>query len=204
MRNYGSMMRRIFSVAVAVAALSLPASVGANPAAEARLKDKQGQLTAEVAKPAPDRARVDSLFDELIDYEAFAKDSLGKSWADLNDDQRREFTDLLKRLVRAAYRKNLEKTKGYDVEFKGFKKKKRGVVVMTVAKHRKNTREEPVTIDYVMRLQGDEWRVVDIVTERSSLTRNYRRQFQRVIRKESFAALVDKMKKKLAKEERTG
>lgn len=204
MRKYGTMLRRFFSVAAALAALSLPAAASANPAAEARLKDKQSQLIEEVGKASPDRARVDALFDELIDYDAFARDSLGKSWDDLGEAQRQEFTDLLKRLVRAAYRKNLEKTKGYDVEFKGFKKKKKGVVVMTIAKHRKNSREEPVTIDYVMREIGGEWRVVDIVTERSSLTRNYRRQFQRVIRKESFTALLDKMKKKLAKEERTG
>jgi phospholipid transport system substrate-binding protein len=46
---------------------------------------------------------------------------------------------------------------------------------------------------------GPAWRVVDVVTEGSSLVGNYKNQFHRVIQKDGYEALVRRMKDKLAK-----
>ena len=41
------------------------------------------------------------------------------------------------------------------------------------------------------------WVVYDVVTDEVSIANNYRSQFNRIIRKESYDALVKKMKRKL-------
>src|SRR5690606_26943704 len=98
------------------------------------------------------------------------------------------------------YRKNLKKTLDYDVNFKGAGKAKKGTLVKTVAKNKKNDREEPVSIDYVLHQVDGKWRIYDIVTEGSSLVNNYRSQFRRVIKQKGFDELLARMKKKLDKE----
>jgi phospholipid transport system substrate-binding protein len=44
---------------------------------------------------------------------------------------------------------------------------------------------------------GSSWRVQDIVTEGSSLVKNYRQQFTRIIKKDGFPELLKRMKTKL-------
>ena len=100
-------------------------------------------------------------------------------------------------MVQRAYRKNLNKTIHYEIAVTGESKGNAGMVVRTVAKSKKNAREEPIAIDYVVRRVDGAWRVQDIVTEGSSLVNNYRRQFSRIIKKKGFDDLMRRMKKKL-------
>ena len=183
---------------MALGLLVLPATAFAGPAEDV-LKAKQSALITELKKGKTASAKVDEIFDSFIDYEALAQDSLGQYWDERSDAEKKEFTELLKKLVRDAYRKNLKKTLKYDVEYKGEDQAKKGVLVKTVAKSKTNAREEPLSIDYAMHEGGGKWTVYDIVTEGSSLVGNYRSQFARTIKKQGFAELMKKMKKKAEK-----
>ena len=99
--------------------------------------------------------------------------------------------------MRNSYRKNLKKTLGYEVEYKGAVKGEAGDVVRTVARSKTNTREEPLSIDYVVRSEGGGQRIVDIVTEGSSMVGNYRASFNRIVKKSGFPEVLNKMRKKL-------
>lgn len=182
--------------------IALPRAAHADPPADSYLKDKQAELTKllKAGKSAGNEKKIAALFDELLDYETLAKDSLGKYWNERSADEKKEFQGLLQRLVQNAYKKNLKKTLNYDVQYNGVDNAKKGKLVKTVAKNKKNTREEPVSIDYVMNKDGSKWRVTDIVTEGSSMVNNYKSQFTKVLKKQKFEDLVSKMKKKLAKE----
>ncbi len=185
---------------VAVLTFSAPLALAA-PAAEGFVKDKQTELTELVRKaktPADDR-KLEGAFDEVLDYDTLARESLKEYWDERKPEERKEFQDVLQKLVRAAYRKNLKRIGNYDVSYKGEDKGVAGQVVHTVAKSRGNAREEPVSIDYVVREQGGKWRIVDIVTEGSSLVGNYRSQFRRIIKKQGFPDLIRRMKVKLEK-----
>ena len=143
--------------------------------------------------------KISTIFDEILDYDALARESLATHWAGLNATQRQEFTTTLQRLVQAAYRKNLKKTLDYDVVVKGEVALDGGTLVKTTATHRSKKREAPVTIDYALHKVDGKWRIFDIVTEGSSLAKNYKSQFNRVIRKKGFDELLARMKKKLQK-----
>lgn len=194
--------RRWFQLLVVLSLLlgfSSPAL--ADDGAEAALKAKQNELAAQLKKgKAADGKKMDQIFDELLDYDTLAKDSLGSHWDERSDAEKKEFQDVLKRLVKNAYRKNLKKTLNYEVTYEGVLEAKKGVLVKTLAKNKTNSREEPVHIDYAMHKLDGRWVVGNIVTEGASLVGNYRSQFGRVIKKNGFAELMRRMKKKADKE----
>ena len=191
------MVRRTFltlalcSLALAVAPVALAAS------AEDFVRIKQTELMKLVREGKPD-SEVDKVFDQVLDYRVLAEASLGENWADRTDAEKEEFTSLLSKLVRSSYRRNLKKTLGYDVAYKGTEKGKDGEVVRTVATSTKDAREEPMSIDYVVRSQTAGQRIVDVVTEGSSMVANYRSSFARIMKKGGFAEVLKRMRKKVA------
>lgn len=174
--------------------LALPAAA-AGP--EAFIKSKHEELVKLLrAGGANNDRKVEAIFDSILDYEALARLSLDKYWAERSEKERAEFTEVLKKLVRRAYRKNIKKTLDYEVTYHGSGKAKLGELVRTVAKNKNKPREQPISIDYVLHQVGGSWRIVDIVTEGSSLIANYKNQFRRIIKKDGFAELLKKMRQK--------
>jgi phospholipid transport system substrate-binding protein len=185
--------RHFLSLAVCTALLSLaPLALAAS--AEEFVKTKTGELMKLLKQGKPD-GDVDKVFDQVLDYRVLAEAALRDHWADRSDAERDEFTNLLAKLVRASYRKNLKKTLGYDIAYKGTEQGKDGDVVRTVATSTKNARQEPVSIDYVVRSQGGQ-RIVDVVTEGSSMVNNYRSSFNRIMKKGGFAEVLKRMRKR--------
>ena len=193
----------VFAALALALSLSVPA-FGAE--AETFVKGKHSELTELVAKAksAEDQKKLDAAFDAVFDYEGLAKATLKDSWEQRTPNERAEFTGVLKDLVRNAYRRNIKNTLGYDVDYKGEQDGEVGKVVRTVAHNKKNAREEPVSIDYVVRQVEGKWLIADIVTEGSSLTRNYRNQFRKVIEKKGFDELLKRMKAKRDKGDKSG
>jgi len=167
--------------------------------AQGFMKDRQTELSTLVrSKTSPENTKkIESAFDTILDYDALAQGSLEGQWSERTDAERREFQDTLKKLVQRAYRKNLDRTASYDVQFDGETKAAENTIVRTTAKSRTNAREEPISIDYVVHRSGSAWRIKDIVTEGSSLVKNYRQQFTRIIKKDGFPELLRRMKNKL-------
>lgn len=182
--------------AVALAlTLALPAFASE---AENFVRGKHTELAELVgkAKSAADESKLDAAFDAVFDYNGLAKATLKDSWEQRTPAERAEFTSVLKDLVRNAYRRNIKKTLGYKVDYTGETDGESGRVVRTVAHNQRNAREEPVSIDYVVHQVDGKWQIFDIVTEGSSLVRNYRNQFRKVIQKHSFDELLKRMKAK--------
>lgn len=164
------------------------------------VKSRQSELATLVKKgPGPEnKKKIETVFDAILDYDALARDSLRENWDARSEAERREFQDVLKQLVQRAYRKNLDRTLDYDVAFQGASPQAESFVVRTVAQNRKNSREEPISIDYTLHKVGGDWRIHDIVTEGSSLVSNYHQQFARIIKKDGFGELMRRMKNRLA------
>ena len=173
----------------------------AAPPAEAFLQSQQQALADLVRGPvAKGRdAKILGIFDELLDYDALARESLGRHWDGLDDKQRSEFSSVLRQLVQRAYERNIKKTVDYRISYRGQTAADAAVLVKTVAVSEKNARQQPVSIDYLMRKVAGRWKVQDIVTEGSSMVRSYRRQFSRVIAKKGFDELLTRMRRKLDK-----
>jgi phospholipid transport system substrate-binding protein len=185
--------RKWMAAAFAAAALSLASAAWATPG-EDFIKARHGELTALLKQSKAEK--IDAIFDETLDYEALARESLKDYWNTQTPEELAEFQRLLKQLVRNAYRRNLRKTLGYQIDYTGTTQGAAGELVRTVAKSRTNAREEPIGVDYVVRQAGGKWRIQDIVTEGSSLVTNYRNQFRKIIKKHGFGELLRRMKNK--------
>lgn len=194
-------IRVLASLGAIVLATALAAPARAAESAQDFIQSHQSQVT-QLIKQAPGTQRdkqVAAVLDGMIDYEELAKRSLAAHWGDLSDAQHKEFTDILRSLVRRNYERNVKNILDYRVEYLGEESGSEGVLVRSRASSTADSHEEPISIDYqVMKASGG-WRIVDVVTEGSSLVNNYKSQFHRVIQKDGYEALVRRMKEKLAK-----
>jgi phospholipid transport system substrate-binding protein len=59
-----------------------------------------------------------------------------------------------------------------------------------------DTGKSQIPIDYKMENNNGDWRVYDVIIEGTGLVSNYREQFRRILRKESFEALIKIIREK--------
>jgi len=146
----------------------------------------------------PDREKkLDAELSTLVDYEEMAKVALGKEYANRTPAEITEFTSILRQLIEKNYKKRLQDTLNYEISNKGEEPQGSDVLVKTEAKNLKDKKASAILIDYVVRKKGSGWIVVDIVPEGSSMAKTYNKDFTKVIKKDGWAALIQKMKNKL-------
>lgn len=181
----------MFSLGLALASTQF---AYAGPATD-EVKAKQTALYDAVSKGA----KATAILDEVLDHEAIAQASLGSEWANRSDAEKAQFSELLKQLVRRSYERNIKKTLGYNIEYTGETKKDAQVVVSTKAVSKTDKRADPVEITYTLAEKNGKWRIQDITTDGVSLVSSYRSQFTKIVKKDGFPVLIQKMKDKIAK-----
>jgi ABC-type transporter MlaC component len=157
-------------------------------------------------------AEVNRALDGFVDYDELTRRAFGQPchaslpncdniWASYDTDQQREVNSLLKQLVEKSYRKNLLKTLDFDIAYRGERGQGGDMRVITEAQDRSKPHEPPVRVDYILKQTPNGWRVVDIVTEGSSLTKNYYDQFRKKMHNpnEGYPNIVAKLREKIAK-----
>lgn len=202
---------------LAAAALALSCTViagGASAdvgAAKTFVEREHTQIKKLVETNAP-TGDIQRAIDGMVDYDQLAMRTLGKPcppsirsctnhWDTLTPEQRAEITGLLRKLVEKNYHKNLKKTRDYNISYRGAKDQGENVSkIKTEAKSKVKLRDPPVQVDYVILGRGDRYRVIDIVTEGSSMTKNYYDQFHRMLTTPSqgYPYLIKKLEKKVA------
>lgn len=191
-------MVHLFAALLSMMALTVAGSAFAGPPTDV-LKAKQTAALDLLKQTGPEnQKKIDALFDELLDYQALTEGSLGTEWANRSDSEKAQFADLLKQLVRNSYQKNLKKISDFNVNYLGEDTVDGAVVVNTQSKPT-SARDEPVDINFKMAAKDGKWKVQDIVTEGASLVSSYRSQFTKIIKKDGFGKVIEKMKDKLAK-----
>lgn len=193
-------MTKLLTTTAMALFLTLAGAAHAGPATDV-VKAKQTALFDLIGKAtSPDNdKKIATIFDEMIDYGGLAEASLGAEWSPRTDAEKKEFTELLKQLVRKAYEKNLKKTLNYTIEYVSEEQKDGAFFVTTKAKSKTDAREEAIEIKYKMAQKDGKWRIQDITTEGVSLVSSYRSQFTKIIKKDGFPSLITKMKDKIAK-----
>jgi ABC-type transporter MlaC component len=171
---------------------------------------KLDQLLHQPSSPGRDQ-EVDRALDGFVDYDELTRRAFGEPcppsipscddlWAKYDDGQKAKLRDLLGQLVRKSYRKNLMKTLDYDVSYQGSRPNGGDTKVVTEAKNKLKPREPAVRVDYVVKQTEHGYRVVDIVTEGSSLTKNYYEQFRKKMDDpaQGYPNIVQKLQDKVA------
>jgi phospholipid transport system substrate-binding protein len=134
----------------------------------------------------------------FLDFEELAKRSLSRHWEGLPANKKAEFVKTLRELVERNYVRQLYGQPDYNLKLE--KEEKTGPEATVTGTLFATARGKKVTmaLEYKLLRKGNRWVVYDVVTDDLSLLENYRAEFNKVIAKESFDALLGKMKKKLA------
>jgi phospholipid transport system substrate-binding protein len=146
------------------------------------------QVTAEISK----------VVGGFLDVGALGKSALADHWSKLSRAQQTEFSKLLASLVENSYVRALRSNLDYEVKYQSETVRGAERVVTTEVTAVRNGRPQTIGIEYVLRPSGGTLRAVDVITDGVGIVENYRAQFNKIIAKEGFDGLIDRMKKKQA------
>ena len=130
-----------------------------------------------------------------FNFREMSKLTLTRHWRELSDSERERFVELFAELLKNTYIGRVEDyhQKEVQVKFKGEEIRDGKALVSTVVVASRT--ETP--IDYRLKKEDGKWMVYDVVIEGVSLIRNYRTQFTRIIEREKFAGLLQRIQNKI-------
>ena len=139
------------------------------------------------------RAALRKTIDERFDYRQMVMRSLAKNWDLRSDQERQEFIGLFKSLLENSYASKLESYSDEKINYINEMIKGKYALVKTEVVRPSST----IAVDYKLIQENGDWRVYDFVIEGVSMIRNYRSQFTKIIRKDSYEILVQKLTDKI-------
>jgi len=139
------------------------------------------------------RAALRKTIDERFNYRQMVMRSLAKNWDARSDQERREFTALFKSLLENSYANKLEAYRDEKINYLDEIIKGKYALIKTEVVRRSST----IGVDYKLIEENGDWKVYDFVIEGVSMIRNYRSQFTKIIRKDSYEVLVKKLTDKI-------
>jgi phospholipid transport system substrate-binding protein len=169
---------------------------GANSSVQELLRERAEPGSAAEKKLA---SQVTRSVREFLDIETLGKRAMRDHWKKLTPAERRDFVELLRGLVEANYIKALRANLAYEVKYLGETPQGDQLLVKTEVVAQRRGRPRSIAIDYVLAREGQAWRAFDVVTDGVGLVDNYRAQFNKIIARDGFGGLLERMRKKRAK-----
>jgi phospholipid transport system substrate-binding protein len=138
------------------------------------------------------RKLVRAVLQQLFDFPEMSRRSLGAN-ARRHKDRLGEFTPLFVDFLEHSYMGVLEKNGDAKIQY--VREILDGESLQISTKTRLKDGSE-YSVDYKLHLIQTGWRVYDVIVEGISLVNNYRSQFDRVLKKKSFDALLQDLREK--------
>jgi phospholipid transport system substrate-binding protein len=140
-------------------------------------------------------AAVNKVADEIFDFGEMAKRSLGQQhWAQRTPAEREEFVRLFTQLLQRTYISKVDQLNS-KMTFQDESVDGSQAVVRTTLLVGKGGE---MLLDYRMHHPKDRWQVYDLSIDGTSLVANYRSQFNKIVRTDSYEGLVAKLKSRQA------
>ena len=139
------------------------------------------------------REKLREIFGKRFNYHQMVMRSLTRDWNNRTPKEREDFEELFKRLLENSYASKLESYSDEEINYVGEVVKGKYALVKTEIVRRDGT----IDVDYKMIQEQGQWMVYDFVIEGVSMIRNYRSQFTKIIHKESFKVLVQRLSAKI-------
>lgn len=193
--------RRIFSLILGIAVLFIFVMPQGIMAGETQVTKDLKETIDQVIEIVNDESLKDDpetrrellrvTINKRFNYDQMAIRALAENWNPRTSEEREEFTRLFRKILERSYANKIEtfgngKIRYMDEVVKG----KYAMVRTRVQQHGKS-----VSLDYKLSLENGEWKVYDFVIKGVSVIRNYRKQFSKALKKQSFSDLMKKMEK---------
>ncbi|HMO01714.1 MAG TPA: ABC transporter substrate-binding protein [Oligoflexia bacterium] len=140
------------------------------------------------------REKLRETINPYFDFVEMAKRSLGPIWKEISESERKEFTEVFSELLARTYLSKIELARPNMVEIGNQIIENEKALVRTKVTYK----EDIFPIDYKLySLNGDPWKVYDVIVENIGLISNYRNEFASIVRREKFSGLMEKLKNKV-------
>ena len=156
------------------------------------LKDKNLSMPD---KKVERRDKMRALIRDRFNFQEMGRRILARHWKKRTSEEQKEFVSVFSELLEASY---ISKIEAYTDEKVTYDKEsiksggKYAMVSTTIA-----TKKVDIPIDYKVKLRDSKWWIYDVVIEGVSFVSTYRSQYGKILKQESFAKLIQKMKNKL-------
>ncbi len=190
-------MKRLMAVVVLGLSLLTTGQVLAAQApqalVEATSKLMLTKLKEEAAVIKADPGRIYALVNQIVlphfDFEYMSQMVLAKFWQRATPAQKKAFADEFRTLLVRTYATSLNQYTDQKLIFKPFRPDARPELA-TVHSEVAQPGGFPIPIDYRLRLEGEQWKVFDVVIDGVSLVTNYRSSFAKEIRDSGMDGLI--------------
>ncbi|WP_455246126.1 MlaC/ttg2D family ABC transporter substrate-binding protein [Petrachloros mirabilis] len=149
------------------------------------------------AKLIQRRRMLEEVIASRFDYAEMSKRALAAHWRTLSETERKEFVELFKSFLSDRYAEKIEGYAGEQVLY--LSERVEGTYAEVRTELRSSKLEIPM--DYRLFLKGSRWHAYDIIVDGVSLVKNYRSQFNKIIREDSYQILVRKLRDRTMTEE---
>ena len=198
------MRYRILARGAVITGIVLATTAGAlaGPATD-QLKPQIDDVIATLDNPALQaesrtverREAVRAITDRIFDWTVMARQALGQHWQERTVAEKIAFVPLFRELMEQAFIGKIEQYGAESVAYVGESLDGDESLVRTRVTLRPSG---DVGVDYRMAWQGTRWMIYDVLVERTSIVRNYRAQFDSVIKKSSYEELIRKIRGKVS------
>jgi phospholipid transport system substrate-binding protein len=182
-----------FAVAVGLFLASLPVAWAGPPTDTVReYTDAVQKVLEDPALRKEDRrASVRKIASEAFDVNESARRALGLHWQKRSEAEREEFVQLFGELLERTYIAQIDLYGGERLRFTEEKLDGNLAIVRAKLVTKQGTE---VPVEARMNRKGERWLIYDVVIESVSLISNYRSQFDRIIRQNSYPELVKRLR----------
>jgi phospholipid transport system substrate-binding protein len=184
-------MGSALALVVALGLASAPAPDAALEAVRVTLADAEIVVVGEGTRDEK-LASLHQLAQQLLDARAMGRRVIGSRLDARPAAEREEFLQLFEELIVRAYLQKLLFFRKPRFAYGTVKVNEDRMIVPTKIL----TRNDEYFVDYEMRRNHGRWLATDVVIEGISLVRNYRSQFRTILQRQSFAELLDRMRRK--------
>lgn len=150
------------------------------------------------AKLIPRRHMLEAVIASHFDYAEMSKRALAAHWVPLTASERTEFVELFKSFLSDRYAETIEGYSGQQLLY--LSERTEGNYAEVRTKLRSSKVEIPM--DYRLHMKDGTWHAYDLIVDGVSLVKNYRSQFEKIIRSSSYQELVSRLRERTVGEDK--
>ncbi len=205
-RIHGALRLARMATAVLVAALGCLAAPGVRAATEseagarvviAETVEEVLAVLRDESTPTEDRIRsIEEIVYGRFDLYVMSRLVLARNWKRFSEEQKAEYVEEFKQYLTNSYGRRIGRYDQQEVEIIGEREEPRGDVVIQTKIV--GGEFEGALVDYRLRNQTGDWRVIDVVIEGISMVSNYRDQFKSIVSSGGPELLLEKLREKNA------
>ena len=153
-----------------------------------------GQTPSATAESAERRrTEIRRAADSLFDFTEMSRRALGRHWADRTAAERDEFVRLFTDLIARSYIGKIDRYAGEAIAYTGERVDGDEASVRSQVVTAKGSQ---IPVEYRLHKTNENWTAYDVFIENVSMVGTYRSQFDRIIKAESFADLLRRLREK--------